>query len=718
MKLTPEALFGPVPLTGPVPSQMKLSPSGDYGSYLRVADDDREHLELWLVDLASCQTRRLVDTQQTAASLEAAEETAEETDEEKAERERRRQFASGITTYAWHPTRDELLFPSNGAAHVLTVADESVRQLTPANTRQSGIRFSSRGNFLSYVRDGDLYCLHMASGEETRLTQDGGGTVANGLADFIAQEEMSCFDGHWWSPDETVVAFVRVDTASIPETHRHDIDADGIRVIPQRYPFTGGPNSEVRLGMVEVASGATHWLDWAVDADDYLARAQFAPDGTLHVQAQSRDQRRLALRRLQDGQWQDVLVETSDTWVSLHDNLTFLDDGRLLWTSERTGSSQLYLYDQKSQAALLPTDLARVNQILGASNSCVWYTGYGDDPTTQHVFRMELPASSEPQPLTDSHAWHDAAVNAKRGKALVLRSAPEPNAASGTPATLWIFDDEKSSVNGRSVPLTSRAGRVLDVGGKTTIGYIDPEPRNPDRRLYYRLTEPSPFNPKHRYPVIVHVYGGPGLQRVRREFPPLALQLFAQAGFGVFELDNRGSANRSVAFERALHGCFGQVEVADQLEGIRFLHSLDWVDASRIGIYGHSYGGYMVLMCLASSHVFRAGVSVAPVAEWTLYDTHYTERYLGTPAANPRGYANGAALPRVPDIDAPLLLIHGMADDNVLFTNSLKIVKALQDAGKAFELMTYPGSKHALQERSVAIHRYRLTLDFFRRKLM
>ena len=711
MKLTPETLFGPVPLSGPVPSQMKLASSGDYGSYLRAADDDRERLELWLVETATCQTRRLISgVQETGAN--------EETAEERAERERRRQFARGITAYAWHPTRNELLLAANGAAHLLRVAGDSVRRLTPPDTRQSGIRFSSLGNSISYVRDGDLYCLNIANAAETRLTTDGGGTVTNGLADFIAQEEMHRFDGHWWSPDETAIAFTRVDTASIPETYRHEIDADGIRVIPQRYPFAGGANADVRLGLLDMASGATRWLDWALDEDDYLVRVQFAPDGALTVQAQSRDQKRLALRRFENGQWRDVLTETSETWVNLHDNLTFLDDRRWLWTSERTGSSQLYLYDQDNRADLLSAGGAtHVNRVLGATGDRVWFTGYLTDPTAQDVFCTEL-AKGYPtrrRDLTDGKAWQDAVVNAKRGLALVLRSA------LGDPATLQILRDEEPErgmpvllmPERRQVPLTLSTGRVLDVGGETSIGTIDAC----GGALYYRLTKPSPFDPNRRYPLIVHVYGGPGVQRVRREFPPLSLQLFAQAGFGVFELDNRGSANRDRAFESAIHGRLGQVEVADQLEGVRFLRSLDWVDARRIGIFGHSYGGYMVLMCLAASHAFAAGVSVAPVTDWTLYDTHYTERYLGTPAANPQGYADSAVLPRVSDIDAPLLLMHGMADDNVLFTHSLRLIKALQDAGKAFELMTYPGSKHALQERSVAIHRYRLILDFFRRTL-
>ena len=712
MKLTPEKLFGKVPLDGQAPSQLKLSPNGRYGSFLRPADDDRERLELWLVDTSTGEVGKPV------VHLPDAED---ETAEDRAERERRRQFAHGITAYAWHPKQDEVLLPIGGAAYLLTVSDDSLRQLTPANKQQSRIRLSSKGDWLSYVRDGDLYRLDVTSGgsgEETRLTQDGGGTVSNGLADFIAQEEMHRFDGHWWSPDDRTIAYTRVDTAPIPETERFEVDADGIRVIKQRYPFAGGTNAEVKLGLLALASGETEWLDWALAEDDYLARVQFGADGALYVQAQSRDQKRLTLRRWRDSEWQEVLTETSDTWVNLHDNLTVLEDGRVLWTSERSGDSKLYLYDSAHgiKGRLLATGTGRVNRVLGAFGNMVWHID-SPNPTAQVIRGTDLHSREPTRDAARTHSaeWCDATVNAKHGDVLLLRSGTDTSPMLHVGKCEY-FPGELEGMWPTYKPLTLPSPRVLDIRGQTTIDPIQSADGQHD--LHYRLTQPTPFDPNRRYPVIVHVYGGPGVQRVRDEYPPLTLQLFAQAGFGVFELDNRGSANRDRAFESAIHGRLGHVEVADQLAGVRFLTSLDWVDAKRIGIFGHSYGGYMVLMCLAASHVFRAGVSVAPVTDWTLYDTHYTERYIGTPEDNPQGYADSAVLPRVPNIDAPLLLMHGMADDNVLFTHSLKLIKALQDAGKPFELMTYPGAKHGLQERSVAIHRYRLILDFLRRKLM
>ena len=698
MKLTPEALFGRTPVAPPTPSSLDVSPDGRFGSYLRRADDDRERLELWLVDLASAETWRLLAGTETAAEESTAEEAAE--------RERRRMFAHGVTAYAWHPDGDHILIPAGGAAFLVSVADGALRRITPLNTRQSGFRLSPKGTFLSFVRDSDLFVLRLADGAETRLTYDGGGTVSNGLAEFIAQEEMGRFDGHWWAPDENAIAFARVDVAAIPEIHRHEVDARGIRVIPQRYPHAGGSNAEVRLGLIDTAGGEPRWLDWALAEDDYLARVDFAPDGALHVQAQSRDQKRLALRRFADGEWREVLREQSETWVNLHDNLRLLEDGRVLWTSEREESAQLYIAAPGERLVAVDTSLRRLGRVLDANVDRVWLEGSGDDPTCRLIVRVPLSgALREPQvlPSNQPEAWLFGVANAKADRCLIAQPAPRQ------PSALFVGDD----TGGCRRVTTPIPGRVVDLPAETVFGTIE----SGEFPLHYRLTKPTPFHPYKRHPVVVHVYGGPGAQRVRKEFPPLTLQLFAQAGFGVFELDNRGSANREKPFEDAIHRRLGHVEVADQLAGVEFLRTQDWVDAERIGVFGHSYGGYMVLMCLASSHAFAAGVSVAPVTDWTLYDTHYTERYLGTPEDNPQGYHESAVLPRVPNIDAPLLLMHGMADDNVLFTHTTALMQALQDAGKPFELMTYPGAKHALQESQVAIHRHHCILNFLRRTL-
>jgi dipeptidyl-peptidase-4 len=237
--------------------------------------------------------------------------------------------------------------------------------------------------------------------------------------------------------------------------------------------------------------------------------------------------------------------------------------------------------------------------------------------------------------------------------------------------------------------------------------------------LHYELIKPANFDPSQRYPVIVDVYGGPGVQRVRRAWSgaPSGLfrQVLAQRGFVVFTLDNRGSGFRGRAFESALYRRMGSLEIEDQVRGVQFLQSQPWVDAKRIGVFGWSYGGYMALMSMVRApQFFAAGVAGAPVTDWRLYDTHYTERYMSTPEDNPEGYADGMVMTHAEALQGPLLIMHGMADDNVLFTHATALFKRLQDLRKPFSVMPYPGSKHGLLRfADTGPHAYASILEFF-----
>jgi dipeptidyl-peptidase-4 len=613
-----------------------------------------------------------------------------------------------------------------GAAHLLDLGDDSLRQVTPSGTRQTDFQFAPDGHRISYVRAGDLYVLELEAARELRLTVDGGGTIANGIADFIAQEEMHRFEGHWWSPDSRFVAYTRVDETPIAESQRYEIDADAVRVITQRYPYAGAANAAVDLRVHELATGRVLDLGWKLAPDDYLARVVWW-GGRLLVQAQSRDQRRLALLAFdpQTGKRTELWNETSPTWINLHDNCRPVDDQRLLWTSERDGCAQLYLWQDGALRALTAGE-GRVNRILWADQGTALIQGWFGNPTEQHVYRVPLDPESAavPAAVTTRPGWHDAAVN-RDGTRLLDRCT-----ALDHPGHLQLIDLAAPRASGvpaagSATPRTV-AAEVIEAGhpyfpylaghATPTLGSLTADD---GQTLYYRLTCPVGLPaPVNGYPVIVHVYGGPGVQRVRNEWSPLLLQLLAANGYGVLELDNRGSGNRGRRFEAPIHRRLGDVEVQDQLRGAAFLRGLDWVDPDRIGIFGHSYGGYMALMCLLKApDVFRAAAAVALVTDWSLYDTHYTERYLGTPAENPEGYRASSVFPYLDDLRGRLLLIHGMADDNVLFTHSTRLYRELQARNLAFEMMAYPGSKHSLQERDVSIHRFNLILNFFGRSL-
>ena len=704
-------LFADPPLAGRLPVQVKVSPGGARVSFLRPALDDRERLDLWGWDAATEQVAELVNARDFAEGVL--------TEAERAERERRRQFAGGITSYSWHPDGQRLLLTAGGQALLHDLDRGATTPVTSPDSRQTGITLSRTGKYVSSVRAGDLYVHDLGTGRERRLTDDGGGTVTNGLPEFIAQEEMHRFEGHWWSPDDRFLAYTRVDATPVPESRRPELAADGIDAVTQRYPYAGGPNATVRLALIPIGADGTpgdpRWIPWDADGHAYLARVAFAPSGNLVLQRQTRDQASLALTLYDTaaGTLRTLFEESAATWVNLHDNLVFTGEAdTFVWTSERSGSADLYRFDGDLEA--LPTGLDRVARIVGIHAGAVVVTGWRDDPTAQHVYRIPArqPAAGGAERLTEGDAWHDAAMDRSGALCAVTRTDPQ------TPGRLDALDlatSRRRPILRGDVDGTHPYHPFLDHHEAPRFGSIVAED---GQRLHYRLTLPRNAGNGDRHPVIVHVYGGPGVQRVRREWGPLPLQLFAQRGFGVFELDNRGGAGRAKRFEDTLHGRLGDTELTDQLAGVRFLRGLDWVDIDRIGVFGHSYGGYMALLCLARAPgTFAAGVSVAPVTDWRLYDTHYTERYLGSPRAHPERYLESSVFPYLDGLSAPLLLMHGMADDNVLFTHTTKLLAVLQQRGVPFELMTYPGARHGLQEQGVAVHRYLTILDFFERRL-
>lgn len=712
-KLTPARAFSDPPLFGRLPQSPRFTPDASQVAYLRVADDDRERLDLWRIDLKGGARSLWVDGRRVAGDGAAASA------EEQAERERRRQFAGGITRFEFAPDGRHLLLPVDGTAYLLDPGSDELRAVTPPGTRQTDIHFAPDGARVSYVRDGDLYTFDIARNRETRLTADGGGPVKNGIADFIAQEEMHRFDGYWWSPDCAWLAFTRVDESPVAVSRRFEVQADALQVLEQRYPYAGARNADVRLLVLEVASGTIREVPWHVEDDDYLARVAWLGEGLL-VQRQSRNQQTLDLRLFDPRSGNDrcLLTETSATWVNLHDNLRALPGSDasspdFLWTSERSGRRQLYRFRDGALAQL--TDVpGRIERLLWADAERALVSGWIDAPTEQHVFEVALSGSAPPRRLTEAAGWHEAEVAADGRRMLDRYSNLR------TPGRLDLLDLASGDVTVRTLAEESVDERhpyapFLPHHATPELGRLEAED---GQALHYRLSRPLGAAPDGGFPAIVYVYGGPGVQRVRNEWPALLLQLLVQNGHVVLELDNRGSSYRDPGFEAPIHGRLGDVEVRDQVRGAQFLADLDGVDGERIGVFGHSYGGYMTLMCLLQApELFRAGVAVAPVTDWSLYDSHYTERYLGTPEGNPAGYADSAVLGLAPTLSRPLLLVHGMADDNVLFTHTTTLMKVLQDATRPFELMTYPGSKHALQERSVSVHRFEQLLDFFHRHL-
>jgi dipeptidyl-peptidase-4 len=717
-----ERLYAAPDLDGPSPRGVKISPDSARVTFLRGKETDPLQMDLWEYNLADDEMRLLVDSTALVAGDEALSE------EELARRERMRIVGQrGIVSYHFAPDGKRLLFPLNGDLFLYDLASRKTRQLTDTESGETDPKFSSTGRYVSFIRDQDLFAIDLDSFEEIRLTRDGGGLIRNGMAEFIAQEEMDRYTGYWWAPDDSAVAFIRVDESQVEVAERFEVYAEDFKVYEQRYPATGTPNVIVQLGVVAADGDSLRWMDIGEDTDIYLARVDWFPDADfLAVQRQSRDQQTLELLKVdvRSGKSRVLLTETSDTWINLHNELAFLESSpHFIWSSERSGHAHLYLYSNDGELVRPLTsgnwdvaDGARGRSALlqvDEDGGRIFVTGTLDSPTERNIYGVSLSGETKPRRISEAPGWH-AADFADNGEFYV-----DNFSAAGTPPQLSLHRSDGSRIafiEENRLDESHPYFPYLDSRPSIEFGTLEAED---GQALYYRMLKPAAFDANRRYPVVVYVYGGPMGQSVVNGWGAGFNEILARNGFIVFTVDNRGTGFRGKAFDAPLYRRLGEIEVEDQMVGVEYLKSLDFVDPGRIGIWGWSYGGYMTLMSLFKQpDVFAAGVSGAPVTDWTLYDTHYTERYLGTPQGNADGYEASGVFPYAKDLSAPLLLIHGMADDNVLFTNSTKLMKALQDDGRPFDLMTYPGSKHGLTRvPATGQHVYSHILRFFQQHL-
>jgi len=711
--LSLERIFDDPSLSGKSPVQLKFSPDGSRVTYLQGKTDDYNRYDLWEYNLEDNTNRVLVDS----AELFSGPENL--SDEEKARRERQRIFGKGILEYTWSTDGKALLFPLNGDLYYYDLASAKSKKLTNTDAFETDARFSPKGNYVSFIREQNLYALALNSGKEIQLSQDGGGVIKNGMAEFVAQEEMSRMTGYWWSGDETKIAYTRVDESPVKEAIRNEIYADEVKLFNQRYPFTGTDNVKIQLGVVKLNDQHVDWVDLGKDEDIYIARAKWLKDSkTLSYQWQNRSQQTLELRFYdsESKQQKVALTENSDTWINLHFDLVFLKDKKhFVWASERDGFKHLYLYRTNGQLVRQITsgDWA-VDSLKGIDEKkgIVYFAGRKDTPLESHLYSAPLFKKGDSKRITEEGQYHNV-VLAKDNKTFIDTSSSvnEPKSAALRKVNgefiTWLEENKLDN----SHPLTPYLSNLAtpEYGTlKADDGQI----------MHYRLFKPTNMSTGKKHPVIVNVYGGPHAQRVTNSWRSknLYFQYMAQQGYVIFQLDNRGSYNRGKKFEDAIYKNLGDVEVSDQIKGVEFLRTLDYVDAKRIGIYGHSYGGYMALMTMfKAGDYFTAGVSGAPVTDWALYDTHYTERYLGHPDTNAKGYEASAVFPYTDGLKGPLMIYHGMADDNVLFTHATKLFKQLQDSEKQFEMMTYPGSKHSLRGKQVQTHLHQTITNFFNR---
>ena len=702
-------------LAGPRPRALTFSPDGTRVTFLRAKEEDASVLDLWAMDIDGGEPYRLVDARVLAPEEQELSEAARQL------RERARISESGIVSYDWDSQGDAVLVPLDGDVFRVDVDSGEARRLMETPQYETDARISPQGHFVSFIREQNLYVIDLDSGEESAVTTEGGGLISWGMAEFVAQEELDRRTGYWWSPDERYIAIARVDESPVDNIERMEIAADGsAEVVDQRYPRAGTDNAIVELFILDRETGERRQVELADTDDIYLARVNWSRDsGTAYVQVPNRMQDELTVLAVDPAtaDASDWLVETTDIWINLTEDFRALEDGSVIWTSEDTPGGYRHIQHRAADGSLIAQVTSGewvVNEVdaVDRENGLVYFTGWTETPLERHVYSVPLDGSAEPSRITEGEGRWSATFASDA--ATFIGSYND----SDTPSQTALYSADGERIRWIEENAVVEGHPYFDYAGDHIVPEFGTLTAADGTTLHYQLYLPADFDPDRQYPAVQYLYGGPHSQQVHRGWQGVRPQLFAQRGYVYFTIDNRGAWNRGREFEGHIRHQMGSVEVEDQLVGLDYLKSLPFVDTERVGIWGWSYGGYMTLMTtLQAPGAFAAGVSGAPVTGWTLYDTAYTERYMGHPDANYEGYQASSVFDHLDNYETPLLLIHGMADDNVIFANSVRLYSQMQERRYPFEMMTYPGQRHGVRGEDRQVHLWTMIFDYFDRKL-
>jgi dipeptidyl-peptidase-4 len=684
-QLTFDLLFGHEP-AGAWPDKRSWSPDGRTLAYRW---DDGSGDALFLLDAESGSTRKALVLEELV-----------------------------MDEYRWSPRGDALLLVVAGDLYLHDLGSNQTRRLTKTEEEEEDPEFSPDGTQVSFVRGFDLYLLDLASGSERALTQDGKeNATLNGTTDWVYWEEIWSRNatGYWWSPDGRRIAFYRFDESPVSTYSLVDFLPLYPEVTPQKYPKAGTANPKVQIGVVDVASGRTTWLQTDPDPTTYLARVHWRSRGDrVAVQRLNREQTRLDLLLCdpESGACSELARDEHPTWVNLGDELTFLPDDRFLWSSEREGFRRLYLHgtDGRVIRPLSPADRALTSlDVVDGEAGWAIYTTYGTGSlgaARREVHRVAFDGSP-PQNLTPTAGWNDAPEAAPTGDFVHRFSTADQ------PEELAVV-----TARGRRLPLPHRQP-PFDPGALPRWELLQiPGPGGVP--LPARLLKPAGFDPQRRYPVLMYHYGGPASQVVADRWDSRGLwhKMMAERGYLVLSVDNELSVFFGKAGEDKVHRRFGPFNLAAQLAGVEYLKTLPYADPERIGLWGWSGGGSNTLYCLLNSPgTWKAGMAGAPVTDWRLYDTIWTERYLDHPDDNPEGYRLSSATTHAANLKDALLVVHGTGDDNVHPQNTVVLSQALIEAGRLFEQGIYPVQKHSFGDKTHERHFYERMTEFFDRHL-
>jgi len=614
------------------------------------------------------------------------------------------------TRFEMNPGRSAILIDYENDLYYCTFDGKRAVRLTSSPGEERCSTFAPNGQFVAFVRDENLYVVDIATQTERALTSDGGGMVSNGEADWVYCEEIfgRRWKAFWWGPDSSAIAFMQFDDSPVNEFTVVNNVRKKQRVEQTPYPRAGEPNPKARVAVVSVAGGPVRWveLDNYLEGTYLITGVGWMGDGEkiyFYVQDRAQSWLDFSTASKRGGQANRLFRETTDAWVDVPDSPKFLDDGSFLLFSERTGWKHLYLYDKSGQLKHAVTkgkwEARRLHQV-DEKNGWIYITGTRNSHTAENLYRVKL-SGGKIKRLTKLSGHHRANVS-PNGKYFI-----DTRSNSSTPTKVALY-----GTNGRKIRMLDtnpvyvrqeyRFGTYEQFQIETSDGFL----------LEASLIKPPDFDSDKKYPVWFMTYGGPHAPTIRDTWSGGRARdhMLAQMGILVFRCDPRSASGKGACSAWAAYKQLGVQELKDVEEAIEWLKSKPYVDGERIGMSGHSYGGFMTAYALTHSKLFAGGIAGAPVTDWHLYDTIYTERYMGIPQNNPEGYEKTSVIKAAKNLHGRLLIVHGAIDDNVHVENTFKFIHALQQVDKEFELMVYPRSRHGIG----GIHYSRSVVNFIK----
>jgi dipeptidyl-peptidase-4 len=628
-------------------------------------------------------------------------------------------------------TNSQPVWRSNtrGDYWVLDRATWRLRKLGGPSAQPSTLmfaKFSPDGRRVAYVRAFNIYVEDLATGRITQLTRDGSRTTINGTTDWVYEEELGLRDGWHWSPDGRWIAYWQLDASGVRDfALLNTTDSLYAFVHPVQYPKAGETNSAARVGVVSAAGGATRWM--AVPGDprnNYIARMEWTPGAApeLVIEHLNRLQNtaQVMLADARTGAVRTLFTERDSAWVDLVGDLEFLNGGRdLAWTSSRSGWNHVYLVSRETGEARAVTRGAfDVQGVAGIDTvgGFVYYMASPDDPAQRYLWRTRLDGTGQAERLSPAAARGTHGYSVARN----FRFAIHTFSNSDTPPVTDLVELPTHAVV-RTLADNARLQARVAALRRTPREFFQVDIGDGVRLNAYAMKPPD-FDASRRYPVLFYVYGGPGSQTVSDSWGgtrALWHTLLTQRGYVLMVVDNRGTGGRGRDFEKIVYGQMGVIETRDQAAAARAIaRTYPWVDSTRMGVWGWSYGGFMALNCILQfPEVYKTAIAVAPVTHWKYYDSIYTERFNGLPQDNTAGYDRGSPLTYARNLRGNLLIVHGTGDDNVHYQNTEAMVNALVAANRPFQLMTYPNRNHGISGGSTTRHLYDLLTRYVLEKL-